>query len=122
LPTRVHVAPTITPALVAFPGTPFTSTRHFAVFLRGDEALTSRLLKPMLLDGKTGDVSHVRDLPRYLRLLFVSQPLHFGDYAGMPLKITCALLDLGTIVVMQRGISLDGATHENSARLALSCY
>jgi uncharacterized iron-regulated membrane protein len=36
----------------------------------------------------------------------VSQPLHFGDYGGAPLKIIWALLDLGLIVVLASGIFL----------------
>jgi uncharacterized iron-regulated membrane protein len=31
--------------------------------------------------------------------LLISQPLHFGDCGGVPLKILRALLDLVTIVV-----------------------
>jgi uncharacterized iron-regulated membrane protein len=36
----------------------------------------------------------------------VSQPLHFGDYGGMPLKIIWALLDIMTIVVIGSGLYL----------------
>jgi uncharacterized iron-regulated membrane protein len=80
-----NTAPGMIVSFVAFPGTPFTSSHHFAVFMRGDTPLTSRLLKPVLLDGETGEVSDARDLPVYLKALLVSQPLHFGDYGGMPL-------------------------------------
>src|ERR1700755_2670568 len=78
---------------IAFPGTPFSSSHHFAAFMRGDRPLTSRLLKPILLDATTAEVADTRDLPFYLKALFVSQPLHFGDYGRMPLKIIWALLD-----------------------------
>lgn len=36
----------------------------------------------------------------------MSQPLHFGDYGGMPLKIVWALLDAITIVVLGSGLYL----------------
>jgi len=36
----------------------------------------------------------------------VSQPLHFGDYGGLPLKIIWALLDIVTIVVLGSGLYL----------------
>lgn len=91
---------------IAFPQTPFSSSHHFAVFMRGDTPLTSRLLKPVLIDGETGSVSDARDLPWYLKALLVSQPLHFGDYGGMPLKIIWALLDVMTIVVLVSGLYL----------------
>jgi uncharacterized iron-regulated membrane protein len=97
------VAPDMNVAFIAFPGTPFTSSHHFAVFMRGDTPLTSRLLKPVLLDGETAEVADARDLPLYLKALLVSQPLHFGDYGGMPLKIIWALLDIMTIVVIGSG-------------------
>jgi uncharacterized iron-regulated membrane protein len=99
-------APGMEVAFIAFPGTPFSSTHHFAAFMRGDQPLTSRLLKPILLDAETAEVADTRDLPFYLKALFVSQPLHFGDYGGMPLKIIWALLDAFTIVVIGSGVYL----------------
>jgi uncharacterized iron-regulated membrane protein len=42
----------------------------------------------------------------YLKALFVSQPLHFGDYGGLPLKIVWALLDILTILVIGSGLYL----------------
>ena len=99
-------APGMEVAFIAFPGTPFSSSHHFAAFMRGDKPLTSRLLKPILLDGETAAVADARDLPVYLKALFVSQPLHFGDYGGVPLKIIWALLDILTIAVIASGLYL----------------
>jgi uncharacterized iron-regulated membrane protein len=99
-------APGMEVAFIAFPGTPFSSAHHFAAFMRGNQPLTSRLLKPVLLDGETAEVADIRDLPLYLKALFISQPLHFGDYGGMPLKIIWALLDALTIVVIGSGLYL----------------
>jgi uncharacterized iron-regulated membrane protein len=109
-----RAAPGMEIAFIAFPGTPFTSSHHFAVFMRGDEALTSRLLKPVLLDGATGEVADARELPLYLKALFVSQPLHFGDYAGLPLKLIWAALDGLSIVVIGSGLYLWFARHARS--------
>jgi uncharacterized iron-regulated membrane protein len=99
-------APGMEVAFIAFPGTPFSSPHHFAAFMRGNQPLTSRLLKPVLLDGETAEVADTRDLPLYLKALFISQPLHFGDYGGMPLKIIWALLDALAIVVIGSGLYL----------------
>ena len=79
-------APGMETAFIAFPGTPFSSSHHFAAFMRGDRTLTSRLLKLILFDAATAEAADTRDLPFYLKALFISQPLHFGDYGGMPLK------------------------------------
>jgi uncharacterized iron-regulated membrane protein len=104
--TAERAAPNMTPAFVAFPGTPFTSAHHYAVFMRGDTPLTSRLLKPALIDGETGQLTDMRELPWYVTTLLVSQPLHFGDYGGMPLKLIWAALDVITIVVLGSGLYL----------------
>lgn len=101
-----NIAPGLDVAFIAFPGTPFTSSHHFAAFMRGDRPLTSRLLKPILLDGETAEIASTRDLPFYLKALFLSQPLHFGDYGGMPLKIIWAVLDGFTIAVIGSGLYL----------------
>ena len=101
-----QAAPDMEIAFIAFPGTPFTSSHHFAAFMRGNTALTARLLEPVLLDGETGEVADSRVLPLYLQALFISQPLHFGDYSGMPLKLIWAALDGLTIVVIGSGVYL----------------
>ena len=76
----------MTPSFVAFPGTVFSSKSHYIVFLKGDTPVTSRLLKPALIDAETGKLTDSRDMPWYVTTLFISQPLHFGDYGGMPLQ------------------------------------
>lgn len=101
-----QAAPGMEVAFIAFPGTPFTSSHHFAAFMRGDTVLTARLLKPVLLDGETGEVADARALPLYLQALLISQPLHFGDYGGLPLKVIWAALDGLTIVVIGSGLYL----------------
>ncbi|MGA9265437.1 MAG: PepSY-associated TM helix domain-containing protein [Rhodomicrobium sp.] len=55
---------------------------------------------------ETGKLSAAREMPWYVAALLMSQPLHFGDYGGAPLKIIWALLDLGLIVVLASGIFL----------------
>lgn len=106
LKTAQAAAPGMTPNFVAYPGTPFTSNHHYAVYMRGNTPLTSRLYKPALIDAETGKLTAIRDMPWYAKALFVSQPLHFGDYGGLPMKIVWALLDLLTIAVLGSGIYL----------------
>lgn len=92
--------------LVAFPGTMFSSPHHYTFFLRGNTPITSRLLKPALVDASNGELTDSRDMPWYVKTLFLSQPLHFGDYGGLPLKILWAVLDLIAIVVLASGLYL----------------
>jgi len=91
---------------VAFPGTAFSSPHHYAIFLRGTEALTSRLYKPVLVDAQTGQITDRRDLPWYLTALLISQPLHFGDYGGAWMQFLWAMLDIATIIVLGSGLYL----------------
>jgi uncharacterized iron-regulated membrane protein len=93
-------------SFIAFPGTAFSSPHHNTFFLRGVEPLTSKLLQPVLIDAKTAQATAAPSLPWYLTALLVSQPLHFGDYGGMPMKIIWALLDIATIVVLGSGLYL----------------
>jgi uncharacterized iron-regulated membrane protein len=113
-PTSVEAAvasaraamPGMTPSFVAFPGNPFSSKSHYAVFMRGETPLTSRLLRPALIEADTGTLTDTRGLPLYAKALLISQPLHFGDYGGLPLKIVWALLDVATIAVLVTGLYL----------------
>lgn len=99
-------APDMAVRLVAFPGTAFSSPHHYTFFLKGGTPVTSRLLKPALVDAQTGVLTASRDMPWYVKTLFLSQPLHFGDYGGLPLKILWTLLDLAAIVVLGSGLYL----------------
>ena len=99
-------APQMEPYFVAFPGTGFSSKHHYAVFMRGDAALTKRLLTPAIVDAKSGELTAMRAMPWYMSALFLSQPLHFGDYGGLPLKLIWALLDLIAIGVLGSGLYL----------------
>jgi uncharacterized iron-regulated membrane protein len=102
----IKAEPSMKPAFVAFPGTIFSSKSHYAVFMKGNTPLTAKLLKPALIDAETGVLTDSRDLPWYVSTLLISQPLHFGDYGGMPLKIIWAILDIITIVVLITGLYL----------------
>jgi len=99
-------APDMKVSFIAFPGTAFSSPHHNTVFLRGNEPFTARLLQPVLVDASNNAVTAAPKLPWYLTALLVSQPLHFGDYGGMPMQIIWALLDIATIIVLGSGLYL----------------
>ncbi len=104
--TAAAAAPGMAVSFIAFPGTPYSSRHHYAVFMGGATPLTERLVKPALIDAETGRLTAIREMPLYAKALFVSQPLHFGDYGGLPLKIIWALLDIGAIAVLGSGVYL----------------
>ncbi|MFT4026101.1 MAG: PepSY-associated TM helix domain-containing protein [Novosphingobium sp.] len=98
--------PNVSPQFIAFPGGTYSSKHHYAVFFQGDTPLTQRLLTPALIDAETGAFTTARPMPWYNQALSLSQPLHFGDYGGLPLKVLWALLDLFTILVLGTGVYL----------------
>lgn len=104
---------------VAYPGSRLASPHHYAVFMRGTEPLTSRLLKPVLVDAQTLQVTDNRPLPWYMTALLLSEPLHFGDYGGMPMKVLWALLDIITIIVLGSGLYLWWARGRNGRRVKI---
>lgn len=106
LKTAKAAAPGMDVSFVAYPGTLYSSKHHYAVYLVGNTPLTSRIIKPALIDAKTGELTDIRDMPWYLNTIFISQPFHFGDYGGMPMKILWAIFDIATIIVLISGIYL----------------
>jgi len=101
-----EVAPGMRPDFIAFPGTRFSSEHHYAVFMKGGTHLTSHLLTPVLIDAGTLRVTAVAERPWYMDAMGMSQPLHFGDYGGLPMKILWAALDVLTVIVLGSGLYL----------------
>jgi uncharacterized iron-regulated membrane protein len=101
-----RASPGMEPVTIAWPGTFFGTPHHYNVFLRGATPVTKRLLKPSIVDAQTGVLTDTRDMPLHIRALFLSRPLHFGDYGGLLLKIVWALLDIVAIVVLASGLYL----------------
>jgi uncharacterized iron-regulated membrane protein len=91
-------------SIVALPGSDLASPRHFTVLLQGGTGFNSRMLTMALVDATKPTVAEVHDLPLYLKALLLSEPLHFGDYGGLPLKITWTLFAVVTIVLSGSGV------------------
>jgi uncharacterized iron-regulated membrane protein len=60
----------------------------------------------VLIDAQDLHVTATLSRPWYMDALLLSQPLHFGDYGGMPMKILWAALDVLTIIVLGSGLYL----------------
>ncbi|MDR0439878.1 MAG: PepSY domain-containing protein [Candidatus Accumulibacter sp.] len=101
-----EAAPRLKVRVLAFPGTPFASPYHMGVYLAGDSPLSGHLLMPALVDAGSGRLVDMREMPLYAKALFISQPLHFGNYGGMPLKILWAILDIISIFLLGSGLYL----------------
>lgn len=104
--TALAAEPDMRISFMAFPGNDFASPNHFVAYMQGMTPLTSKLLKPLLIDAQSGKLANSAEMPWYVSALLLSQPLHFGDYGGLPLKIVWALLDILAIIVLGSGIYL----------------
>jgi uncharacterized iron-regulated membrane protein len=118
--TAKTAAPGMQVQFVAFPGGYFSTKHHYAVFMQGNTPLTKKLLTPALIDAETGAFTDMRSMPWYMKALLLSQPLHFGDYGGLPLKILWAILDLFTIIVLASGLYLWVAKRNPSTHARVS--
>lgn len=93
-------------SFLAFPGNEFASPHHFVAFMQGVEPWNARLFTAVLVDAETGGLVQESAMPWYVTSLLLSQPLHFGDYGGLPLKILWAILDVLAIIVLCSGVYL----------------
>jgi uncharacterized iron-regulated membrane protein len=89
-----------------FPGTPLTGEHHYTFFMAAGSGIAQRVLKLAMVDASTGALTEAPESPWYIKALFISGPLHFGDYAGLPLKILWALFTLLTLFLCVSGVYL----------------
>ena len=106
LNTAMAQQPDMQAVSVVYPGNPQGSSQHYLIWSKGRTPLTSQLYNPTLVDGRSGALLGKVTVPWYLVALQVSRPLHFGDYAGLPLKILWTVLDLIAIAVLVSGVYL----------------
>ncbi|VCU68602.1 PepSY-associated TM helix [Pigmentiphaga humi] len=103
----VHAAaPGTEPASIIFPGMTVSGPRHFLVIAHGNRPATRQLIHTALVDGQTGRLAEHAAMPWYVQALSLSQPLHFGDYGWLSLKILWAVLDVVAIIVLGSGVYL----------------
>jgi uncharacterized iron-regulated membrane protein len=88
---------------VIWPDTEYSTQRHYTVFLSGKEGIRERMYQIALVDGDTGAVAAVRQPPLYLQAIWLSQPFHFGDYGGLPLKLLWTLCVWLTLLITANG-------------------
>ncbi|WP_413581982.1 PepSY-associated TM helix domain-containing protein [Bdellovibrio sp. HCB288] len=72
---------------IAVPDTQFAPPNHFLVVMVGNTPKTERMTQLVVVDAATGLQGEVRELPWYMEITLASEPLHFGNYGGLFLKI-----------------------------------
>jgi uncharacterized iron-regulated membrane protein len=104
-----------------FPGNQLSGEHHYTFFMSREAGITKRVPKLTLVDAATGEVTAARNAPWYIQALFVSGPLHFGDYAGLPLRLIWALFTVFTIVLCVTGLLLFIAKLRNRKTQTETC-
>ncbi|WP_413557629.1 PepSY-associated TM helix domain-containing protein [Bdellovibrio sp. HCB209] len=85
--TAAMALPTSKVDYIAFPDTQFSPPNHFLVVMEGNTPQTERYTQLVVVDAATGTQGEVRELPWYMEITLASEPLHFGNYGGLFLKI-----------------------------------
>jgi uncharacterized iron-regulated membrane protein len=90
--------------IAILPGSDLSSPRHFSILMSGASGIEKRLLRIALVDAAAPSAASYHDFPLYLQALLISEPLHFGDYGGLPLKLLWSLFTLALIVLSGTGV------------------
>jgi len=92
-----------TVSTMIYPLTEFSTPRHYTALLVGSEGVDERLFRVVIVDAKTGEVPIVPRVPGYIKLISLSQPLHFGDYGGLALKLLWTACTWLTLFITANG-------------------
>lgn len=90
---------------VSFPDTEFGIPGHYLILINGTGIITQKISRLAVVNAQTGSLSEIIELPLYLKIVLLSEPLHFGDYGGLFLKIIWALFAVGSLAVALFGVS-----------------
>lgn len=86
-----------------YPATDFSTPRHYTALLTGREGVDERLFRVVIIDAQTGEIALAPEVPWYLTAISLSEPLHFGDYGGMALKILWTVCTWLTLFITANG-------------------
>lgn len=89
-------------ATAIFPGTEFSTPRHYTMILTG-QGLDERLFRVAAIDAETGAISAAVAMPAYIKAITLAEPLHFGDYGGLPLKLLWTACTWLTLFITANG-------------------
>lgn len=90
---------------ISFPDTEFGIPGHYLVLMHGSTPETERLNEIVVINAHSAALAEIVTLPWYIKAAILSEPLHFGDYGGLPLKLIWAAFTLGSLAVAVLGVS-----------------
>lgn len=89
---------------ISFPDTEFGIPGHYLFLVNGTDRFSERLSDLLVINAKTAALTEIVELPLYLKLVLLSEPLHFGDYGGIFLKVLWAVFSLCSLAVAGLGL------------------
>jgi uncharacterized iron-regulated membrane protein len=93
-------------SFAVFPGVDIAGPHHYTFFMKRGEGFDSRVFKLAMVNAETGRLDVATEAPWYIKVILISEPLHFGDYAGWPLKLIWSAMTLLTIWICLTGLYL----------------
>lgn len=89
---------------ISFPDTEFGIPGHYLFLVNGTDRFTERLSELFVINAKTAALTEIVELPLYLKVVLLSEPLHFGDYGGIFLKVIWAVFTICSLGVALFGL------------------
>lgn len=102
--TALAAKPESVISYISFPNSEFGIPGHYLFLVNGTTAITKRLSDLVVVNANTAQLTEVIQLPLYLKIVLLSEPLHFGDYGGWPLKVIWGLFTLCSLAVALFGV------------------
>lgn len=103
--TALQAKPDSVITYISFPDTEFGIPGHFLMLMNGTTALTERISELVVVNAASAKLAEIVELPLYLKIVLLSEPLHFGDYGGVLLKIIWILFTIASLAVAVFGVS-----------------
>ncbi|MFN3454252.1 MAG: PepSY-associated TM helix domain-containing protein [Pseudobdellovibrio sp.] len=88
---------------ISFPDTEFGLPNKFLFLMNGRTPLTEKISEVVVIDAQTANLVRVVELPLYLKMVMLSEPLHFGNYGGLYLKGIWLVFTFFSLVVALLG-------------------
>ncbi|MCO5143999.1 MAG: PepSY domain-containing protein [Oligoflexia bacterium] len=89
---------------ISFPNTEYGIQGHYLILVDSTQAFAQKLSELFVVNNQTAQIAEIVQLPLYLKLVLLSEPLHFGDYGGLFLKIVWAIFTLCSLAVVLFGV------------------
>lgn len=103
--TVLNTKPHSVVTYVSFPNTEFGIPGQYLVLTNGTDTVTQRLSEMVVVNANTGLLTETISLPFYLKIVLLSEPLHFGDYGGVFLKALWAIFAVCSLAVAAFGVA-----------------